>query len=155
MNRKDREGNGPYNIFEETEITVEFFECDPMNVVWHGNYLNYFETGRRRLLEKIGYDYSDMRESGYAFPVIEAYAKYCAPLQFKDRAVIKAVLVEYENRLKIRFEIRNAQTGLVTTKGETTQMAYDMRANESCFVCPPVLFEKVEALIAQAKGGAS
>jgi len=143
----EKQDNGPYDIFSETEITVEFFDCDPMKVVWHGNYLNYFEIGRRILLEKIGYDYSDMEKSGYAFPVIKASAKYLNSLRFKDRARIKAVLTEFENRLDIKYEIRNAQTGVVTTRGSTTQMAFNMRTNESCFVCPQILIDRVEAVI--------
>jgi len=148
---KIRHGNGPYSVFAEAKITVEFFDCDPMKVVWHGNYFNYFEIGRRKLLEKIGYDYGDMEKSGYAFPVVEASVKYCAPLQFKDQATVKAILVEYENCLRIEYEIRNAQTELVATRGLTTQMAYDLRANESCFACPPVLIERAEALIRGGK----
>ena len=144
---KLRESNGPYNIFTEAETTVEFFDLDPMRVVWHGNYLNYFEIGRRALLEQIGYCYDDMEESGYAFPVIEISAKYLGSLKFRDRAIIKASLVEYENRLRIQYEIRNAQTGVLTTKGVSTQMAYDVKAAESCFVCPKALTDKVEALI--------
>jgi len=139
--------NGPYNIFAEAEITVEFFDLDPLKIVWHGNYLNYFETGRRMLLEKLGYDYLEMEESGFAFPIIEAYAKYISSLRFKDRAIVKAVLIEYENRLRIKYEIRNAKTGIVTTKGETTQMAFDIKTNESCFYCPQVFIDKVEAVI--------
>jgi acyl-CoA thioester hydrolase len=140
------EDNVPYNIFAETEFTVEFFDLDPMNVVWHGNYVNYFETGRRFLLEKIGYGYKDMMESGYAFPVIDISAKYLGSLHFLDRARIKAILVEYENRLRIRYEIRNAKTGVLLTKGVTTQMAFDAKAGESCFVCPKIFTDKVEAL---------
>jgi acyl-CoA thioester hydrolase len=142
--------NGPYDIWAETEITVEFNHCDPMRVVWHGNYINYFETGRRVLLEKIKYDYNEMKESGYAFPIIEISAKYTGSLRFKDRAIIKAVLLEYENRLRIQYEIRNAETGQITTKGISTQMAVDMKTEESCIVCPKILTDKVEALI---KGG--
>ena len=141
------EDNGPYNIFTETDITVEFYDIDPMQVVWHGNYINYFEIGRRTILEKIGYRYQDMVKTGYSFPVIEMSVKYLSSLRFGDRARIKAVLVEYENRLKIRYEIRNAETGLLTTRGVSTQMAVDMKTGESCFVCPAVLIEKVEALI--------
>jgi acyl-CoA thioester hydrolase len=139
--------NGPFGIFAEAEINVEFYDLDPLKVVWHGNYINYFETGRRMLLDKIGYDYYEMEESGYAFPVIEAYAKYVSSLRFKDRAVVKTVLVEYENRLRIKYEIRNAKTGIITTKGETTQMAFDIKTNESCFYCPQILIDKVEAFI--------
>jgi len=143
--------NGPYNIFAETELTVEFFDLDPLKIVWHGNYLNYFEAGRRSLLEKIDYDYNDMEKSGYAFPIIEISAKYLDSLRFRDRALVKAVLMEYENRLRIRYEIRNAKTGIVTTKGLSTQMAFDMKTNESCFVCPQILIDKVEAFIRREK----
>ena len=143
---ESREENGPYGLFAETEFVVEFFDLDPMQVVWHGNYINYFEIGRRVLLEKIGYSYLDMKESGYAFPVFEITAKYLGSLRFRDRARIRAVLVEYENRLRIKYEIRNIQTGLLTTKGVSTQMAIDMKTNESCFVCPKILIDKVEAL---------
>jgi len=149
---ESKENNGPYNIYAETEITVEFFHLDPLRIVWHGNYLNYFEIGRRALLEKIGYSYDDMEKSGYAFPVIEISAKYLSSLRFRDRAIVKAILMEYENRLLIRYEIRNTKTGQLATKGSSTQMAFDIKAQDSCFVCPPILVEKVEAFI---KGKAS
>jgi len=142
-----RQDNGPYGIYAEADITVEFFDCDPLKVVWHGNYFNYFEIARRALLEKIGYDYDDMEKTGYAFPVIEASAKYLGSLRFRDRARVKAILEEYENRLRIKYEIRNVQTGLLTTKGVSTQMAVDMKIKDSCFVCPQVLLDKVEAFI--------
>jgi len=142
-----KKDNGPYNIYAEAEFTVEFFHLDPMQVVWHGNYINYFEIGRRVLLGKIGYDYTDMKESGYSFPIIEVSAKYIGSLRFLDRAKIKAILLEYENRLKIQFEIRNVKTGAVVTKGYSTQMAFDVKAGESCFCCPKIFVEKIEALI--------
>jgi acyl-CoA thioester hydrolase len=154
MIMESRQNNGPYGIFTETEITVEFFDCDPMQVVWHGNYLNYFETGRRLLLEKIGYSYRQMKESGFAFPVIEISVKYPGPLQFNDRASVKTILEEYENRLKLKYEIRNVKTGQITTKGTSTQMAYDTKTNESCFICPQVFVDKVEALIKKEKNEA-
>ena len=134
-------------IYAEAEINVEFFDCDPLKVVWHGNYFNYFEVGRRLLLEKIGYGYDEMERTGYAFPVIEASAKFLGSLRFRDRARVKAILEEYENRLRVKFEIRNIQTDMLTTKGVSTQMAIDMRTNESCFVCPQILIDKVEAFM--------
>jgi acyl-CoA thioester hydrolase len=148
---ESKNNNGPYNIYAETEITVEFFHLDPLRIVWHGNYLNYFEIGRRALLEKIGYSYDEMEKSGYTFPVIEISAKYLSSLHFRDRAIVKAILMEYENRLLIRYEIRNAKTGQITTKGSSTQMAFDIKNNDSCFVCPQILVEKVEAFIGEKK----
>ena len=76
-----RKDNGPFNIFAEAETIVEFYSLDPVQIVWHGNYINYFELGRRTLLEKIGYDYNEMKESGYAFPVVEISVKYLQPLR--------------------------------------------------------------------------
>ena len=145
MNNKN--DNGPYNIYVETEITIEFFQCDPANIVWHGNYLNYFETARRELLEKIGYNYYEMKKSGFSFPIVSASVKYVGFLRYNDRIIVKAVLEEYENSLKIRFEIRNAETGVITTKGVTTHMAYNFETGESSFVCPQILIDKVEAII--------
>jgi len=144
---RNKQDNGPYNIFVETEITIEFFHCDPVNVVWHGNYLNFFETARRLLLDKIGYNYYEMKKSGYAFPVVNAAVKYIGFLQHNDKAIVKAVLEEYENSLKIKFEIRNAKTGQITTRGVTSHMAYNFETSESCFVCPKILIDKVEAII--------
>ena len=140
---------GPFNIFAQAEITVEFFDLDPLQVVWHGNYINYFELGRRALLEKIGYSYEEMEKTGFAFPVVEISAKYLRPLRFRDRARIKAVLMEYENCLRIKYEIINVQTGLPVTRGLSTQMAFDIKAGESCFACPQVLVEKVRALLGE------
>ena len=147
---KSKEDNGPYNIFAETEIAVEFFDVDPMQVVWHGNYIKYFEIGRRTLLEKIGYYYFEMLKTEYYFPVIEISVKYINSLRFLDKVRIKSILMEYENRLKIKYEIRNAETGILTTKGTSTQLVFDAKTGETCFVCPAVLTEKIETLIRRA-----
>jgi len=42
----------------EVELTVEFFDVDSMQIVWHGNYLKYMERARCALLDKIGYNTS-------------------------------------------------------------------------------------------------
>lgn len=139
--------NGPFNIFAEAETIIEFYNLDPMQVVWHGNYINYFELGRRSLLEKIGYSYNEMKDSGFSFPVVDISLKYLKPLKFKDRIRIKAVLMEYESCLRIKYEIYNAETGDTATRGVSTQMAYDIKKDESCFVCPEILIKKVECLI--------
>ena len=142
-----RNDNGPFNIFAETETIVEFYCLDPMQIVWHGNYINYFELGRRSLLEKIGYGYNEMKGSGFAFPVVEISLKYLKPLKYKDRIRIKAILIEYENCLKIKHEIYNVETGEAAAMGMSTQMACDIKTEESCFVCPEIFIKKVEFLL--------
>ena len=64
------------SIEASTEFKVEFYDVDSMGVVWHGNYVKYMELGRCALLDKIGYGYNEMKESGYAFPVTSIKLKY-------------------------------------------------------------------------------
>ena len=64
------------NIFAETFIDVPFYDLDPMNVVWHGNYVKYLEVARCDLLSKIGYTYDDMRADGVAYPVATMDLKF-------------------------------------------------------------------------------
>jgi acyl-CoA thioester hydrolase len=137
----------------EVEFNVEFYDVDPMQVVWHGNYIKYFEKARCALLNKIGYGYREMKDSGYAFPVTGISAKYITPLYFGNRVRAGAILDEYENCLKIKYELFNAETGVLSTRGTSTQMAYDIAAGESCFTCPRIFIDRVETLLRQ--GGAS
>ena len=139
--------NGPFNIFAEAQTLIEFYDLDPMQIVWHGNYINYFEIGRRKLLELIGYSYREMEASGYAFPVVDLSVKYIRPLQLGNIALIKAILVEYENCLKINYEIYNMESEVLTTKGSSTQMTYNIKTMESCFACPEILIDKIKALM--------
>ena len=134
-------------ITEEIEFTVEFYDVDSMRIVWHGNYIKYFEKARCALLGKIGYGYREMEESGWAFPVTAISAKYISSLAFQDRVRARAALTEYENCIKIKYELYNAATGRLCTKGESTQMAVDMAAGESRIVCPRIFIDKVEALL--------
>ncbi|MDR0289557.1 MAG: acyl-CoA thioesterase [Treponema sp.] len=135
------------NINAEIEFKVEFYDVDSMRIVWHGNYIKYFEKARCALLDKIGYGYSEMEESGWAFPVTGISAKYVNSLRFRDLVRARAQLTEYENCLKIKYELYNAKTGQLCTKGDSTQMAINMITGESSMICPQIFIDKVEALI--------
>ncbi|MCI1208880.1 MAG: acyl-CoA thioesterase [Treponema sp.] len=137
------------SITTTTKFKIEFYDVDSMKIVWHGNYIKYFEKARCTLLDKIGYTYSDMLKSDYAFPVTDVRVKYIRPLMFGDTVRINATLIEYENRIKIKYEIYNDKTGILSTKGESTQMAVKIATRETCFVCPDELIKKVEFLLDQ------
>jgi acyl-CoA thioester hydrolase len=139
----------PRDLSAEVEFTVEFYDIDPMQVVWHGNYIKYFEKARCALLNKIGYGYQEMKNSGYTFPVTSISVKYITPLFFGNRVRAKASLEEYENCLKIKYELKNIETGVISTKGTSTQMAYNIETEESCFVCPRIFIDRVEAILHQ------
>lgn len=141
------------NLSAETEFKVDFNDCDPMRIVWHGNYINYFERARCALLDKIGYNYIAMEESGYSFPVTEVRCKYMRSLRFGDVCRARATLVEYENMIRIEFELYNARTGELTTKGTVSQMCVELATGATQFVCPAVWTEKVERWLAQGGFG--
>ncbi|MGO4765441.1 acyl-CoA thioesterase [Cupriavidus sp. 2KB_3] len=130
-------------ISHEITLTPAFHDLDPMNVVWHGNYVRYFEVARCALLQQIGYDYPQMRDSGYAWPVVDLRVKYVRPLVYGQEMIVRATIVEWENRLKIDYEIRDAASGQRLTKGYSIQVAVDMATQEMLYVCPPVLLEKL------------
>jgi len=131
----------------EIEFDVEFYDVDSMRIVWHGNYIKYFEKARCALLEKISYGYCEMEESGWIFPVTKISVKFINSLYFRDRVRAKAVLTEYENCIKIRYELYNAKTGQICTKGDSTQMAVNLATGESSLICPPVFTGKIDALL--------
>ena len=133
-------------VTEEAEFSVEFYDVDSMRVVWHGNYVKYMEIGRCALLDKIGFGYAQMEKSGYAFPVVDLKIKYRHPLFFGDKARIVAGLTEYENCIKITYEIFNAKSGVLCAKGESTQMAVKIEGNETKYICPSEFIERVEKL---------
>jgi acyl-CoA thioester hydrolase len=67
---------GSSMLSAEVVIRPEFHDLDPMQIVWHGNYMRYFETARTALLGLIDYDYPQMVASGYAWPVVDFRIKY-------------------------------------------------------------------------------
>ncbi|MCH5283572.1 MAG: acyl-CoA thioesterase [Treponema sp.] len=121
-----------------------------MNVVYHGNYVKFLEVARCNLLDKIGYGYNEMVATKFMFPIATMSLKYIHSLQFEEEAIVKATLVEWENRIRIKYEIRSLKTGQIVTKAETTQIAVKMPEAETLFVCPKIFTEKVEAIIRSA-----
>ena len=129
--------------FAEVELQVQFFDLDPMEIVWHGNYVKYLEIVRCALLDKIDYNYAQMQASGYAWPVIDMHLRYVAPATFGQRLTLRADIVEWENRLKIDYLITDAASGRRLNRASTTQVAVEIATREMCFASPPVLFEKL------------
>lgn len=134
----------PSRWWAEVEMQVQFFDLDPMQIVWHGNYVKYLEVARCALLNKIGYNYVEMKESGFAWPVIDMQLRYIGSATFGQRLRLRAEIVEWENRLKIDYLITDLLTGKRLNRASTTQVAVDIATREMCFVSPPVLFKKLE-----------
>ena len=86
-----------------------------------------------------------MQASGYLWPVIESHVKYVQGIQFQQKIRVRAILKEWETRLKIEYVIFDNETGQRLTKGYTTQVAVDIQSKAMCFQSPKILFERLNA----------
>jgi acyl-CoA thioester hydrolase len=129
----------------EIEITIPFHDVDMMQIVWHGHYVRYLEIARCALLEKIDYDYLQMRSSGFAWPVIDLRLRYAAPMVFTQTIAIEARLREWEHRLKIDYTIRDATTRKRLTRAWSVQVAVGINDLEMRLASPPVLIDRLLA----------
>lgn len=134
--------NNP-NWQHETLLQIPFHDVDMMEVVWHGHYAKYIEIARCELLDKLNYNYPQMRDSNYSWPVIDMRIKYVKPARFGDQIKVHSQITEYENRLRIDYVIYNAQTHQRLTKAYTIQVALEMHTQEMCLASPPILLEKL------------
>ena len=105
-------------ISAEIELTVEFYDVDSMRIVWHGNYIKYFEKARCALLGKIGYGYREMEESGWAFPITAVSVKYVNSLAFQDRVRARAALTEYKTASRYNTSSTTPPPGGSAPKGK-------------------------------------
>ncbi len=126
----------------ETFITVQFYDLDPMNVVWHGNYIKYLETARCDLLSKIGYDYDRMREDGVAYPIAKMDLKFIKPCTFNQKLRIVSSVEELEPCLIIKYVIFDAETGEKVFTAKSMQICVDVISKESVYSAPKGLKEK-------------
>lgn len=138
------------NITSIMAYEIPFFDVDSYRIVWHGNYPKYFEMGRCQLLELIGSPYGEMEKQGYFFPVVELRVKYVKPIEFKQEIFIESSLLEWQNRLKINYFLKDKKNDEVLTKATTYQMAIKMPERVTQFESPTFLLEKVSQYLAEA-----
>lgn len=131
------------DLAHEIELQPAFFDLDPMGIVWHGHYVKYLELARCALLERFNYGYPQMRDSGYAWPVVDMRLKYVRSTTFGQRLLVRAEITEWENRLRIDYLLRDGASGERLNKAYTVQVAVDLATQEMQYVSPPVLLERL------------
>lgn len=105
------------------EITVRFSEVDSMKIVWHGNYLKYFEDGRESFGLKYSLGYLDVYKHNVMIPIVKVNCDYKRPLVYGDVLIVETTFIPTE-AAKIVFEYRitRKQDGEVIATGSTTQV---------------------------------
>ena len=110
--------------FAEARVRVRYAETDQMGVVYHANYLVWFEIGRVELIRQIGLDYRSMeQEEGALIAVVEARARYKAPARYDDELVIRTKLAGVRGSLvRFTYAVVRPADGVLLCEGETAHV---------------------------------
>jgi acyl-CoA thioester hydrolase len=110
----------------ETNVRVRYAETDAMGVVYHTNYLIWFEVGRGEYMRQKGGDYADFEAQGFNLPVSEVDARFIAPARYGDLVAIGTWVEELRSRcLTFAYEVVMQETGQVLVTGHTRHICTD------------------------------
>ena len=123
-------------ISARAPITVRYAETDMMGIVYHANYLPWFEVARTQLLREQGFPYRQLETDGYRLPVLEVAAKYRRPALYDDTLTIVATIREKPLlRIRIEYEVFRGDELLAT--GQSAHAFCDLRGRPTR---PPAAF---------------
>ncbi|WP_022835683.1 acyl-CoA thioesterase [Salisaeta longa] len=118
---------------------VRYRECDPMGVVYHTHYLDYFEMARTEALRAAGVAYRTLEENGIIMPVVEASVDYKQPAQYDDLLAVEAIFEALPTvRVPIRYRVRRAEAPEVLVTGRTTLCFMDAARRRPVRIPPMV-----------------
>lgn len=139
-------------VSADVVVEVRFHDVDMVGVVWHGHYLRYFENARWALMDRIGYGFERMVQSGFAWPIVDLQTKFVRPARFGDRLRVRASLVEWEARLVLNYLVTRDGDGTRVARARTVQVAVDGRSGELQFATPPAFLAAVRAALEENPG---
>jgi len=113
--------------YNDARVRVRYAETDQMGVVYHANYLMWFEVGRVELLRSLGFDYKQMEaEDNINIAVVEVSARYKSPARFDDELIVRTSVRALRSVIiKFGYEVLRAADGVLLCEGETTHIVVD------------------------------
>ena len=123
------------------EVTIRFNEADPMGIVWHGHYIQYFEDGREAFGREHGIGYGQVYEQGYTLPLVSISCEYKRSLRYGEKAIVETVYRDC-NAAKVEFEykIYRSSDSLLAATGKSTQVFLNGEG-ELQLIIPPFITE--------------
>ncbi len=107
----------------EQILNIRFSDTDAMGVVWHGNYIKFFEDGREEFGNKYDLKYLDMYSSGFFAPIVSMEVKHKMPIYFGDQVKLKTTYIHQRAaKMVFEYEITNAATGGICAVGKSIQV---------------------------------
>lgn len=131
MKRNRKIGSQQPALTNTTNTTVRFSEVDSMQVVWHGEYVRYFEDGREAFGREFpGVGYMDFFANGYTAPIVDLQLQYVSPLTVNDVAMIETRFIECPAaKLCFEYIIRRQSDGALVARGSSVQVFLDKSGN--------------------------
>jgi acyl-CoA thioester hydrolase len=128
-------------LFCSTEIHIRFSEVDSMGVVWHGNYIRYFEDGREAFGDRYGINYLDFYKQGVMIPVVKITCDYKKPLVYGDTAIVETRYVNCEAaKLQYDYTVYHGTTNEIIATGSSVQVFLN-RDMELLLDAPPFFYD--------------
>ena len=120
-------------MISETTIRVRYAETDKMGVVYHSNFIVWFEVGRVEMLRQLGFRYRDMeRDDDCHIAVADVRVRYKAPARYDDEITIRTRLKNVrDSLLQFGYEIVRVEDGTLLAEGETTHIVVDSKFEKS------------------------
>jgi acyl-CoA thioester hydrolase len=120
--------------YAEARVRVRYAETDQMGVVYHANYLIWFEVGRVEFIRQLGMDYKSMeKEEDALIAVVEVTARYKAPARYDDELIVRTTLAGVRGPIvRFRYAVVRAVDEVVLCEGETVHIVVgrDMKRRE-------------------------
>lgn len=122
--------------------TVPFHDCDPMGIVWHGRYLEYFELARAALFAGFDLDVPEIRALGYRMYVVDVRCRYTHPLGYGEVAEITAHLKAARPLIRVVYTVRNLGKGRTSARGHCVLATTDA-AGALFYETPDAIFDRL------------
>jgi acyl-CoA thioester hydrolase len=137
-----------FALTSETKIRVRYAETDKMGVVYHSNFIVWFEVGRVEMLRQMGFRYRDMEsQDDCHIAVADVRVRYKAPARYDDEILIRTRVKNVrDSLLQFAYEIIRAEDGALLAEGETTHIVVDSKFEKSAMP------QKYVAAFAKASG---
>lgn len=120
--RKEKECISVAMLSTSVQIRIRFSETDPLGIVWHGNYIKYFEEGREAFGRQYGITYLDVEHHGYATPIVKSVCEHKKMVKYGEVICVETHYIPCAAaKMQFRYYIYNENNELVCT-GETTQV---------------------------------
>ena len=104
-------------------VPVRFSETDAMGVVWHGNYLKFFEDAREQFGRDYGIEYLDVHAQGYFIPIVKSEISHKTSIFYGEEALVNVILEKHDSaKIVFRYEVINDTTKQIAAIGMTMQV---------------------------------